>query len=114
MAIKVRYRINGKEVSAAEFRAHEMPKVDCGSPCVQGYSESNPGKSIAMSVHPAQIPLMNAELARHGIRGVRYDPTKKHNCVITSREGRKRWMPIFGALTDNGKVHDGDGGYGDG
>ena len=114
MSMKVRYRINGKEVSAEAFRAHKMPVVDCGSPSVQGYSEGRPGKSIAMSVHPDQIPLMNAELRRHGIQGVHYDPSKRDNCIITSREGRKRWMRIFGALTDNGRVHDGDGGYGDG
>jgi hypothetical protein len=67
-----------------------------------------------MSVHPDQCAMMNEAVKRHGISGVRYDPSKTRNCVITSREGRRKWMKVFGQMTDHGAIHDNDGGYGDG
>lgn len=72
-----------------------------------GYSEKRPGKSIGMSCHPSQIPERNALLKAHGITGAHYDPSKRDNCVITARGGRRELMKIL-------DLHDEDGGYGDG
>jgi len=74
---------------------------------VQGYSESKPGKSIGMSVHPSQIPEMNELVRAHGIKGVTFDSSKRDNCQITSRKGRRELMKVLGYF-------DADGGYGDG
>ena len=113
--MKVRYRINGKEVSPQEFRAHKMPVVDCGGPAVQGYSEGKPGRSLAMGCHRSQIGLLNSEIERHGIQGVKYvEDRHGGKCEITSRRGRAKWMPIFGQMHGLGALHDDDGGYGDG
>ena len=113
------YKINGREVSETFFQKygkefsekdlleHEIKRVACDCSCVQGYGESNPGKSISMSVHPNQIPEMNRLIKEHGIQGVYFDPTKRDNCVITSRKGRKEYMKMMG-------YHDADGGFGDG
>ena len=117
------YIRNGREVTREEFdaTARRWPpkkhgrKATAAVPMIgDSYGEGNPGKSIGMSVHPSQIPMMNEAIKRHGIRGVSYDPSKRDNCVITSRRGRAKWMPIFAQMTRLTGLHDDDGGYGDG
>jgi len=110
-------KVNGRVVTREEFDKVRIPDtllrgVSSGR---QGYEAGKPGSSMGMSVHPSQIPLMNAELKRHGISGVEYDPSKRNNCVITSRRGRAQWMKIFGRMVGiQGGLHDNEGGYSDG
>ena len=119
------YIRDGLEVTREEFDATARPwllkmcrkrrKRKAAVPMIgNSYGEGKPGKSIGMSVHPSQIPMMNEAIKRHGIRGVSYDPSKRDNCVITSRRGRAKWMPVFAEMTRLTGLHDGDGGYGDG
>ena len=110
-------KVNGKPVTRKEFERVKISDelLRGATSGRQAYEAGRPGDSIGMSVHPSQIPLMNAELKRHGITGVEYDASKRNNCIITSRKGRARWMPIFGKLVGiQGGLHDNDGGYGDG
>jgi hypothetical protein len=77
-----------------------------------GYTEKKPGKSLSMGCHPAQVDLMNDAMKEHGIRGVEWD--RQGKCVITSRRGRKRAMPVVGQMLGlEGGLHDNDGCYGD-
>ena len=115
------YIRNGREVTREEFEAtaRRWPlKRRRRKAVIPGmtlaYREGNPGKSIGMSVHPSQIPMMNEAIKRHGIRGVSYDPSKRDNCVITSRRGRAKWMPVFGQMMRLTGLHDDDGGFSDG
>jgi len=107
-------RINGKEVSREEF-FRNAPAGGPGIPMTAStYREDAPLCSTALSVHPDQCEMMNEAVRKHGISGVHYDASKKRNCVITSREGRRKWMRVFGQMTGHGAIHDNDGGYGDG
>lgn len=119
------YIRNGRKVTREEFegtarrwplkRRRKRCKRKLAVPMIgDSYGEGNPGKSIGMSVHPSQIPMMNEAIKRHGIRGVSYDPSKRDNCVITSRRGRAKWMPIFGQMMRLTGLHDDDGGFSDG
>ena len=106
-------RINGKEVSSEEFHKNG-PIGGRGAPGVaQGYGEGNPGKSIAMSIHPSQAGMLNAEMKARGIQGVEWNE-QTGRCTITSRRGRAQAMPVFGKLVHMENVRDCDGGYGDG
>ena len=78
-----------------------------------GYGEGKEGESIAMSVHPDEVPLMNAMLKAEGVVGAYYDATKRNNCRITSRAGRRGVMKVLSRMHSS-TIHDGDAGYGDG
>ena len=107
-------KINGRVVTRQEFEAVKIDDTLLrGTPRVQGYCDGREERSIAMSVNPDQIPEMNAEIERRGIKGVYYDPNHTHNCRITSKEGRNQWMKIYGKLTGMHGMHDVDGGYND-
>jgi hypothetical protein len=115
------YVRDGRVVTREEFdrtvrhhRSRRLRRNRVKRHIAQGYSESTPGKSISLSVHPNQCAMMNEALKAHGVQGVHYDPSKKHNCVITSRRARARAMKVIGPMLGLGRVHDEDGGYGDG
>lgn len=88
------------------------PALRGGASGTQTYSQKRPGKSIAMSIHPSQAGMMNDAMKREGVQGVEWD--RRGKCIITSRKGRARAMPIFGKMVHMANVHDDDGGYGDG
>lgn len=94
------------------IRQGAKPEKSCGG--TLGYSQKKEGASLAMSVHPDQIPMMNAALKAHGITGVHYDPKHKKNCRITSRADRARAMKVVGPMLGLSGFHDHDGGYSDG
>lgn len=84
--------LNGKPVSRRAFFKRRMsdPGVPMlGRRTLPMSGNTVEGYSIAMSVHPDEVPLMNELLKAEGVTGAHYDPTEKHNCRITSVEGQK-------------------------
>lgn len=107
------YRLNGREVSRREFLRRRGKLGGAGVPMVnQAYSESRPLVSQALGVPPSQAAMMDEEVRKEGIAGVRYNALGE--CVITSRDGRAAWMKKFGERVGIANVHDADGGCGDG
>ena len=101
----------------------ETPNVGAGSSIgiTQGYGADRPGKSMGMGCHTKEIDLMNRTIREHGIQGVEYVPYHNRHgeitggkCVITSRKGRARWMPVYGNMVGIPQLHDDEGGYSDG
>lgn len=109
---KVIFKINGKEVTPAQFRAYKMPRLARAAGINPCYSDTRPGKSLAMGCHFKEIDLMNKTLHEHGIVGVHYEPDKHGGkCVITnnsSKTGRRKWMKIYGSMVGAGSFHDED------
>lgn len=112
------FKINGKTVSKSKFRRHRTRIANNVGKIshVQSYSDTRPGKSLGMGCHPKQVGLLNETIKKHGVRGVEYRVNERGRgeCVITSREGRAKWMPIFGNMHGIPGLHDDDGGYSDG
>lgn len=104
----IRYKINGVEVSKAEWEARKGVGFKPGQPSMGtvAYSDSKPLISDGLGCLPSQVPEMREAIRRHGIQGVRV--LNNGALEITSRRGRKevglmRPIPLV----------DADGGYGD-
>lgn len=96
-------RINGRRVSRRRFfQRRFLVKAPSHKPA---YSEAKPLESIGLSCHPEDAAERNEDAKRLGIAGISWD--KRGRCKITSRQARKKWL-------NANRLHDGDGGYGDG
>jgi hypothetical protein len=103
----IKYKINGKEVTKAEWDARKGRGLKGGVPLgTVAYSESKPLISEGLGCLPNQVPEMREAIQRHGIQGVRV--LDNGSLEITSRRGRRdvgRMRPI--------PLHDAEGGYSD-
>lgn len=101
---KHKLRLNGKEVTPAEF--HRGGRVG-GNGLPMGantYQEHDPLVSDGLGCMKTQVPEMREAIKAHAIQGVRVRDNGQ--LEITSRRGRKELLKMRG-LVDN------DGGYGD-
>lgn len=97
-----KFYLEGKEVSEEDYRA-AFP-LSCGVP--MGTNAWNrPLLSDGLAVHPSQIDEANERNRRRGC-SVTYDRTDGR-AIIPDRGQRKKLLSIM-------KMHDRDGGYGDG
>jgi hypothetical protein len=109
---KTRYKINGRSVTAAEFRRHRIKRLAVGSLSYgpPAYSEANPGRSLALGCHFKEIDMMNDRLHQEGIVGIEYVKGKRGGeCRITNnskRSGRRKWMKVFGEMVGLGPLCD--------
>jgi hypothetical protein len=116
---KVVFKINGKVVSAKDFRRHRLHRMVPSKPGDAAYVEPffnqrTPRKSTAMSCHSSEIPLMNQAIKDHGIAGVEYVPQFGRRgqliggkCMISdnsSRTGRRAWMKVYGRMCGLGAL----------
>jgi hypothetical protein len=98
------YRINGRTVSREKFLKKRLRSL-LSCPSVQAYGEGRPLESLALSVHPAQAAEYNEAARELQITGIGWD--SRGRCKITSRGARREWL-------NRNRLHDQDGGYGDG
>lgn len=106
--MSVKYKINGKEVTKAEWDARKGVGFQPGKAPLGtvAYTESKPLISDGLGCLPHQVPEMREAIKRNGIRGVRV--LNNGQLEITSRRGRRdvgRMRPI--------PLVDADGGYSD-
>ena len=102
----VKYIINGKRVTRAEFLRHKKADWLKGTfMTAHTYRAHAPLLSDGIGVMKAQVPEMRAAIARRGIQGVRVKDNGQ--LEITSRRGRKEVLRMRG-------FRDNDGGFGDG
>ena len=108
--MKVRYRINHKDVTKAEFDAHPpiaSAGVSVGPSVGQHFSDSTPRRSYSMGVAPGeQLDKARELLRQHNITGVKYD--EKGNCFVTDKRDRGRFARVFGEAVGLGPLHDAD------
>lgn len=101
---KTVYVLNGREVSAEEFRAGS--KDLAGPPMTAStYRAHDPLLSDGLGCLKSQVPELRETIRRHNIKGVQVKDSGQ--LEITSRRGRKELLAVRG-LVDN------DGGYSDG
>lgn len=101
---KVVYILNGREVSAEEFRKGAKDLV--GPPMTANtYRAHDPLLSDGLGCLKAQVPELRETIRQHNIRGVQVKDNGQ--LEITSRRGRRELLAVRG-LVDN------DGGYSDG
>jgi hypothetical protein len=115
MSHTVTFKINGKPVTAKQFRKHKMRKLarlPAGLMGTSAYSDDRPGKSLAMGCHTTEIGMMNERLRQEGIIGVEYVKGRHGGeCRITNNSkhnGRRKWMKIYGSMVGLGQLHDED------
>jgi len=101
--VNVVYKINGKEVSRAEF--NKTPAKELGAPMgANTYRGHDPLMSDGIGCMKSQVPEMREVIRKHGIKGVTVQDSGR--LEITSRQGRKDILRVRGMV-------DQDGGYGD-
>ena len=99
---KVTYMLNGREVSAEEFR---QGSKGLAAPMVANtYRAHDPLISDGLGCMKSQVPEMRRMIQHHNIKGVQVKDNGQ--LEITSRRGRKELLAARG-LVDN------DGSYGD-
>jgi hypothetical protein len=100
---KVVYVLNGREVSAEEFR--QGSKGLAAPMTANTYRAHDPLVSDGLGCMKSQVPELRETIRKHNIRGVQVKDNGQ--LEITSRRGRRELAAVRG-LVDN------DGGYGDG
>ena len=102
----IKYKINGKYVTKAEWDARKVAGLRGGAPLgTVAYTESKPLISDGFGCMRAQVPEMRAMLRERGIQGVYVRDNGQ--LEITSRRGRRDLLRARGLV-------DADGCYGDG
>jgi hypothetical protein len=98
------YKIEGREVTKAEFDAACLTKPLARPPMLGGNTTTGwPMKSDGMAVHPDQVPEVMARNKKHGVY-IDYDTD---GCpILPDRGARRELMKIEGLI-------DRQGGYGD-
>lgn len=101
---KHKLKLNGKEVTPAEFH-RDGPIGGSGIPMAANtYQDHAPLISEGIGCLKAQVPEMRETIRKHNIQGVRVRDTGQ--LEITSRQGRKELLRVRG-------LADADGGFGD-
>ena len=100
---KVKYVLNGREVSAEEFRKGSVETLAVPM-TANTYRAHDPLLSDGLGCLKAQVPEMRRVIEHHNIKGVAVKDNGQ--LEITSRRGRKELLAVRG-LVDN------DGSYGD-
>ena len=107
--MSVVYKINGKEVSRAEFTKHRAKKL--GVPMAANtYRGHDPLISEGLGCMKKQVPAMRETIKKEGIQGVIVRDNGQ--LEITSRRGRKKLIRTLSEIRGE-KLCDADGGYGD-
>lgn len=108
---KVAYILNGKEVTAEEFRAGAKSDWLDGPPMTSNtYTENDPLISDGLGCMKKQVPAMRQMIESEGIQGVQI--MDNGQARITSRRGRNQLMKTLSEIRGY-NYHDIDGGYGD-
>lgn len=108
----IKYKINGKEVTKAEWDARKGVGLRGGVPMgTIAYSESKPMISEGLGCMRSQVQEYREMVKEEKIRGVAY--LDSGQARITSRDGRKALMDAINKRRGCRMV-DADGGYGDG
>jgi hypothetical protein len=115
--MKVKWKINDKEVSLEEFQAHEINfTVHTGllGPGTQAYSDARPGRSMQLGCHSSEIEQLNDRLKAEGIVGVQYVPHRNKKGEVISgevtysnrslRNGLEKWAKIYGGIIGQGEL----------
>lgn len=75
-------------------------------------TESHPHLSLSMGCHHSQVGMMREAIKANGIQGVEYVPDRHgYKCKITSMDGARRWMDVYGRMHGQGALHNEDAGY---
>ncbi len=101
----MKYFVNGKEVTADEFRAGgKKDWLDAPPMTANTYNAHDPLVSDGMGCMKSQVSELRDTIKRHSIQGVLVKDSGQ--LEITSRRGRKELLAVRG-LVDN------EGSYGD-
>ena len=101
----IKYKINGKEVTKAEWDSRKGVGLRGGVPMgTVAYSESKPLISEGIGCMRSQVPEMREVIRQHNIKGV--SVRDNGSLEITSRRGRRELLRVRG-------LADAEGGYGD-
>jgi hypothetical protein len=108
----IKYKINGKEVTKAQWDARKGVGLKGGVPMgTIAYSESDPLISEGLGCMRSQLQEFREMVKEEKIQGVAY--LDSGQARITSRDGRKALMKALSERRGCRYV-DADGGYGDG
>ncbi len=106
--MKVRYRINGKEVSRKKFLRHKVPYLGTGDgrgiPGIAAAYSRRPVVSVGLGCTRKQVPEFNRRLEAAGITGAHHAPNG--DLVIETRQARNEVLKMR-------NMRDCDAGYGD-
>ena len=108
---KHRLKINGREVTPAEFHRRGPVGGDGVAMITNTYSTAKPLVSEALGCMKSQVPEMRRLVESEGIQGVQI--TDSGQAELTSRRGRNHLMRVLTEIRGN-QYHDIDGGFGDG
>ena len=101
----IKYKINGKEVTKAEWDSRKGVGLRGGVPMgTVAYTESKPLISEGIGCMRSQVPEMREVIRQHNIKGV--SVRDNGSLEITSRRGRRELLRVRG-------LADAEGGYGD-
>ena len=101
----MKYFVNGKEVTAEEFRAgRKSDWLEAPPMTANTYRAHDPLLSDGIGCLKSQVPEMRNVIKQHNIQGVAVKDSGQ--LEITSRQGRKELLRVRG-LVDN------EGSYGD-
>lgn len=93
------YYLNGKEVTAKEFRAGGKRDWLKASPMIANtYNEHDPLMSDGCGVMKAQVPETREAIKKHGIQGAQVNDSGQIR--FTSRRARRNFLKMRG-LVDN-------------
>lgn len=102
---KIVYTLNGREVTAEEFRKGAKDDWLDGPPMTANtYTAHDPLVSDGLGCMKRQVPELRETIRKHNIRGVAVKDNGQ--LEITSRRGRKELLAVRGLV-------DSDGGYSD-
>lgn len=98
-------KINGREVTPAEFHRHKRVGGSGTAMFTNAYSTAEPLVSEGVGCMKSQVPDMREAIRAEGIVGAHVRDNGQ--IEFTSRKARKQVMAMRG-------LHDSDGGYSDG
>lgn len=104
MRVVKRYKIDGEEVTQAEYRRRRKSRGAASAN--NTYSAARPLESISMCCHPNQVARANERFRQLGLTGCEY--RKDGTLLFTSRGSTGR-----NGFLKHTQHHDSDAGYGD-
>jgi hypothetical protein len=102
---KTVYTLNGREVTAEEFRAGAKSDWLAGPPMTANtYSAHDPLVSDGIGCMRSQVPELRKTIRQHNIQGVAVKDNGQ--LEITSRRGRKELLAVRGLVDNQGSYGD--------